>query len=124
MPGWSAGQGLGKEGKEVMGGTLEAGVGEDRPPILRTPMARLSATGVKARDTCLTCALTPHRLGIVLAKTLSASGVANLATYKQIAKKWLHGVRTAMQIQHQHHQQLQNATPYLKSLNTTNAEAL
>ena len=90
----------GEEG-EVMGGILGVGAGEDRililrEPILRTPMARLSATGVKARDTCLTCAPTPHRLGIVLAKTLSASGVANLATYKQIAKEWLHTVPTTM----------------------------
>ena len=79
-----------------MGGIPEAGVGGDRPPILGTPMARFSATGVKARDTCLTCALTPHRLGIVLVRTSSASGVANLATYKHIVKKWLHGVLRAM----------------------------
>ena len=92
-----AGTRVGGEG-EVTEGILEAGVGEDRPrPLsLQMPIERSSATGVKARDTCLTCALIPHRLGIVLVKTLSALGVANLATYKQIARKWLHGVLTAM----------------------------
>ena len=79
----------------------------DRPLPQRMPTEGSNAIDAKARDTCLTCAPTPHHFGTRRAETSFALDVSNRVIYQLIVKRSSHGVPRPLQPRRRLCQQMQ-----------------